>query len=55
MKEVVKKVPLVILNTVKDLMEVAIGRRFFASLRKTATGKRTFFDSPRTEVQTFNP
>ena len=34
--------PFVILNTVKDLLRVAIGGRFFAALRMTTTGKSTF-------------
>ena len=42
MKEVVQKVPFVILNAVRDLLQVAIGGRFFAPLRMTTTRKRTF-------------
>ena len=37
-----EKVSFVILNEMKDLLKVAIGGRFFALLRMTTTGKRTF-------------
>ncbi len=43
MKEVVQKVPFVILNAVRDLLQVAIGGRFFALFRRTIIGKRTFW------------
>ncbi len=42
MNEGTEKVSFVILNGVKDLLQVAISERFFAPLRMTTTRKRTF-------------